>query len=236
MIKRIHIHQILGFLLMTVFVLINAFISYAGPVNGIIDGADDKNVRGWAFNSSEPDSSLPVKIIITNQLTGQVTAELETTTSWHRADLTQQGTGTGNYGFEVSIPWDSYGNGTYLIDAYASGQKLSGTKVYGVGTDVSATNLRSLGTFKTTAYCPCRQCSGKWGGHTSTGTIAASNHTISVDPRVIPYGSKLMIGGVIYTAEDCGGGVKGRHIDIFFNTHGETRGYGTRNMEIFLVQ
>jgi 3D (Asp-Asp-Asp) domain-containing protein len=236
MIKRTHIHQILGFLLMTVFTLINTFISYANPVTGIIDGADDKNVRGWAYNSSEPDSSLPVKVVITNQSNGQVTAELETTTSMHRADLTTDGTNTGNYGFEVNVPWDTYGNGTYLIDAYASGQKLSGTKVYVVGTDVSAVNLRSLGTFKTTAYCPCRQCSGKWGGHTSTGTIAASNHTISVDPRVIPYGSKLMIGGVIYTAEDCGGGVKGRHIDIFFNTHGETRGYGTRNMEIFLVQ
>jgi 3D (Asp-Asp-Asp) domain-containing protein len=236
MIKRIHIHQILGFLLMTVFVLINSFISYASPVTGIIDGADDKSVRGWAFNSSEPDASLPVKVIITNQSNGQVTAELETTASKHRDDLTQEGTGTGNYGFEVSVPWDSYGNGTYLIDAYASGQKLSGTKVYGVGTDVSAVNLRSLGTFKTTAYCPCRQCSGKWGGHTSTGTIAASNHTISVDPRVIPYGSKLMIGDFIYTAEDCGGGVKGRHIDIYFNTHGETYLYGTRNMEIFLIQ
>ncbi len=45
-----------------------------------------------------------------------------------------------------------------------------------------------------------------------------------------------MINGVIYTAEDCGGGVKGNHIDIFFNTHGETRAYGTRSVEVYLVQ
>ena len=72
--------------------------------------------------------------------------------------------------------------------------------------------------------------------HTSTGAIASANHTIAVDPRVIPYGSKIMINGVIYTAEDRGGAVKGNHVDIFFNTHGETRAYGTRSAEVFLVQ
>ena len=45
-----------------------------------------------------------------------------------------------------------------------------------------------------------------------------------------------MINGVIYTAEDRGGAVKGNHIDIFFNTHGETWAYGTRSAEVFLVQ
>ena len=74
------------------------------------------------------------------------------------------------------------------------------------------------------------------GAHTSTGAIASANHTIAVDPRVIPYGSKIMINGVIYTAEDRGGAVKGNHVDIFFNTHGETRAYGTRSAEVFLVQ
>ena len=138
--------------------------------------------------------------------------------------------------------WSSYGDGTYLVEAYGAGQKLSGTRIHPVG-DLAAANLqnsssslRSLGVFRTTAYCPCRKCSGGWGGRTSTGTIAAANHTISVDPRVIPYGSRIMIGGVVYTAEDCGGGVKGNHIDIFFNTHGETRAYGSRNVEVYLVQ
>ena len=57
-----------------------------------------------------------------------------------------------------------------------------------------------------------------------------------MDPRVIPYGSRVMINGTVYTAEDRGGGVKGNHIDIFFDTHGETRQYGTRNVEVFLLQ
>ena len=33
--------------------------------------------------------------------------------------------------------------------------------------------------------------------------------------------TRLMINGTIYTAEDCGGGVNGNHIDIFYSTHEE---------------
>ena len=65
---------------------------------------------------------------------------------------------------------------------------------------------------------------------------ATAGHTIAVDPRVIPYGSKVMINGVVYTAEDRGGAVRGNHIDIFFNTHAETRQHGTQSAEVYLVQ
>lgn len=99
----------------------------------------------------------------------------------------------------------------------------------------SDTKLVSLGVFKTTGYCPCYQCSEGWGRHTCTGAIASSNHTIAVDPRVIPYGSKIMINGTVYTAEDRGGGVRGNHIDIFYDTHAQTRQHGSRQAEVFLV-
>lgn len=99
----------------------------------------------------------------------------------------------------------------------------------------SSTGLRSLGMFRTTAYCPCYGCSEGYGRHTCTGAIAKANHTIAVDPRVIPYGSKVVINGVVYTAEDRGGGVKGNHIDIFYDTHAQTRQYGSRHVEVFLI-
>lgn len=95
--------------------------------------------------------------------------------------------------------------------------------------------LQSLGIFRTTGYCPCYRCSEGWGRRTSTGATATSSHTVAVDPRVIPYGTKLMIEGVIYTAEDRGGGVKGNHIDIFFDSHTQTRQHGSRQQEVFLV-
>lgn len=93
----------------------------------------------------------------------------------------------------------------------------------------------SLGIFRTTAYCPCRSCSEGYGRCTSTGATARANHTIAVDPRVIPYGSQIMINGIVYTAEDCGGGVKGNHIDIFYDTHAQTRQHGIRREEVFLL-
>lgn len=238
--KTSRIHWFLGTLLMMAFFLISTFHAFAAQTAGIIDNADENSVRGWAINSTDPSSAAEVKVVITNQANGQVVAELTTTANKYREDLVSHG--TGNYGFEIPVSWNSYGDGTYLVEAYGVGQKLSGSRLYPVGAlaaanlQNSSSNLRSLGVFRTTAYCPCRKCSGGWGGRTSTGTIAAANHTISVDPRVIPYGSRIMIGGVVYTAEDCGGGVKGNHIDIFFNTHGETRSYGSRNVEVYLIQ
>jgi 3D (Asp-Asp-Asp) domain-containing protein len=49
-------------------------------------------------------------------------------------------------------------------------------------------------------------------------------------------GTKLLINGKEYVAQDVGGGVKGNHIDIYFNTHGETREHGVRNAEVFIIQ
>ena len=86
--------------------------------------------------------------------------------------------------------------------------------------------------FKTTAYCPCKECSGKYGDQTATGRRARAKHTIAVDPKVISYGTKVKIDGVTYTAEDCGGGVRGRHIDIYFNNHADVERYGVKYKKV----
>ena len=98
-----------------------------------------------------------------------------------------------------------------------------------------SSQMVSLGVFKTTGYCPCRSCSAGWGRNTCTGAVASSQHTIAVDPRVIPYGTRVMINGVVYIAEDKGGGVKGHHIDIFYDTHAESKNHGIQNVEVFLL-
>ena len=81
-----------------------------------------------------------------------------------------------------------------------------------IGTPVAASsdaNLQDLGVFKITHYCPCSICCGPYSnGITSTGVTATTNHTIAVDPSVIPYGSKVVINGQVYVAEDCGGARK----------------------------
>ena len=93
---------------------------------------------------------------------------------------------------------------------------------------------KSLGKYTLTAYCGCPYCSGNWGNRTSTGKIAKPNHTIAVDPSVIPYGSKIKIGKTVYTAEDCGGGIKGKHIDIFFSNHKDALRFGRRKQKIYI--
>lgn len=85
-------------------------------------------------------------------------------------------------------------------------------------------------TVTATAYCPCKKCCGKTDGITATGTKATAGRTIAVDPNVIPYGTELIIDGITYYAEDCGGAVKGDHVDIFFSTHEEAKQFGKRQL------
>ena len=76
----------------------------------------------------------------------------------------------------------------------------------------------------------------QYGRLTSTGAIAEEGRTIAVDKRKIKLGSKVQINGKTYVAEDVGGGVKGKHIDIFYNTHSETRDHGVERSEVYLIQ
>lgn len=98
-------------------------------------------------------------------------------------------------------------------------------------------SLRSLGNFIITHYCPCSICCGPWrDGITSTGATAVTNRTIAVDPIVIPYGSKVVINGQVYVAEDCGGAIKNNHIDIYVGSHAEAETKGVYETEVYLLE
>lgn len=93
-----------------------------------------------------------------------------------------------------------------------------------------------LGEFKITAYCPCSYCCGKFAdGMTATGTKATAGRTIAVDPSVIPYGTKVIINGHEYIAEDCGVAIKENRIDVFFNTHEEALEFGVVQAEVYII-
>lgn len=81
-----------------------------------------------------------------------------------------------------------------------------------------------------TAYC------GKQ--RTSTGGWAKVRHTIAVDPKVIPYGSKIYIPslGFVGVAEDCGSAIKSNKIDIFMGSYKEAMNWGVRSIEIYVLQ
>lgn len=96
--------------------------------------------------------------------------------------------------------------------------------------------LTYIGKFKCYAYCPCTSCCGAYAsGITATGTTAAARRTIAVDPSVIPLGSKVVINGHEYIAEDTGGGIKGNKLDIFFDSHREALNFGVRWYDVYVV-
>lgn len=95
-----------------------------------------------------------------------------------------------------------------------------------------------LGNFKLTHYCieTYEHICGTGSGLTATGTYVTTDKTIAVDPQVIPYGSKVYIEGYGWRiAEDCGGAVKGNHIDIAVETHAQALSMGTLQGGVWLL-
>lgn len=98
----------------------------------------------------------------------------------------------------------------------------------------SEPELKSLGRFKLTAYCACSRCCGNSDGITASGTKAKQGRTIAVDPKQIPYGTKVVINGHTYVAEDCGGSIKQNRIDVFFNGHKDALNFGVQYAEVYI--
>ena len=98
-----------------------------------------------------------------------------------------------------------------------------------------------------TAYCACYKCCGKYPsnkyyGITKTGTRAKVG-TIAVDPKVIPMGTKMYIEGLygaknygLGKAEDIGGAIKGKIIDLYFDTHSETIQWGRQQVNVYILK
>jgi len=97
----------------------------------------------------------------------------------------------------------------------------------------------SLGECKLTAYCAERYphiCNDGDASKTSTGVTPTVGRTVAVDPNIIPYGSKVIINGHTYIAEDCDGGIRGNRVDILFATHQEALEFGVQYAEVAYVK
>lgn len=107
-----------------------------------------------------------------------------------------------------------------------------------------------------TAYCKCQKCCGwerSWFGRpvyasgpqkgkpkkvgvTASGTRAKKG-TIAADLSRYPFNTIMYIPDYGYgRVEDCGSGVKGNHIELFFGSHQQALNWGkqTRNVKIWL--
>lgn len=91
-------------------------------------------------------------------------------------------------------------------------------------------------TVKATAYTAnCAGCSGV----TRTGVDLNANpdaKVIAVDPSVIPLGTRVYVEGYGYaTAQDTGGAIKGKKIDVFIPARQDALDWGVRSVKVTIL-
>lgn len=103
--------------------------------------------------------------------------------------------------------------------------------------------FRERGTYisdcKITHYCTELRphICGNGDGLTSTGVPVTAYWTCAVDPSVIPYGAEVMVdyGDHVefWKAQDCGGSVKGNHVDLAVEHHDEAYDLGVKYTSVY---
>ncbi|WP_286887064.1 3D domain-containing protein [Aneurinibacillus sp. UBA3580] len=132
--------------------------------------------------------------------------------------------------------------GTITVDAVKSFQRAKGLEVDGIAGPQTFQALNASGdnvkpgkvlTMESTAYTAnCAGCSGV----TSQGINLKENpdaKVISVDPSVIPLGSKVYVEGYgMAIAGDTGGAIKGNKIDVFFSDRNQALQWGRKDVTV----
>lgn len=73
-------------------------------------------------------------------------------------------------------------------------------------------------------------------GHRTATGIYPYEGVVSVDPRVIPLGTRLYVENYGYAvAADTGGSIKGNRVDVFFNTYQQAINWGRRTVKIHIL-
>jgi len=112
----------------------------------------------------------------------------------------------------------------------------AGTTLYGGGSYTNASSDdygQLLGNFKLTAYCNCSICCGRWsGGPTASGTAPTEGRTVAM--AGVPFGTKLIINGRIYTVEDRG--TPYGHVDIYISDHDACNQFGVQYAQVYAAK
>ena len=100
--------------------------------------------------------------------------------------------------------------------------------------------VRQVLTMLATAYDPGPASTGKRPGDPGYGVTAtgmrAGYGVVAVDPRVIPFYTRLFIPGYGYAvAADTGGAIVGHRIDLGFTTYGEAIHWGRRTVPVYVL-
>lgn len=91
--------------------------------------------------------------------------------------------------------------------------------------------------YRVTAYCPCEKCCGRYAdGMTASGhRIRKGDRFLAADPN-IPFGTEFIVPGYNNSKPvpvlDRGGAIKGKRIDVFFDSHSEALEWGVKWLKV----
>ena len=94
--------------------------------------------------------------------------------------------------------------------------------------------LMYMGEYLITYYCACAKCCDVETGITASGAHVQEGVTCAAD-KSIPFGTKLKIGDHVYTVQDRGGAIKGKHIDIYIDGHQRALNQDMGYKDVYMV-
>lgn len=115
---------------------------------------------------------------------------------------------------------------------------LKGTGRHIQGFPISSIKrIKRIMTMRATAYSDSSSSCGKWAGARTSIGLKPRQGIIAVDPRVIPLKTRLYVEGYGHgIAGDVGGAIKGKKIDLCFNTHQEAVRYGHKTVKVYVLE
>jgi len=102
--------------------------------------------------------------------------------------------------------------------------------------------LEYAGTFYLTMYAATVEQCGNTLGITASGKKVTTNpecHTVAVDPKVIPLGTKLLIegyDGIVFEATDTGSAINGNDVDIFTDSESESKQFNPTYAKVWVIK
>ena len=101
---------------------------------------------------------------------------------------------------------------------------------------IEGQELKSLGGFAVTSYCSCALCGGGETTFTATYKERQADYTVAVDPDEIPLGSRIVIDGRTYLADDTLPYLKGKTVAVYKVWHDEVLDFKAHDAEVFIVR
>lgn len=181
--------------------------------------------RGDSFSAEEAASEIPVKYIDDENLPfGQQKVEQPGEAGKVKV-IKKSVVSTGKAPQEVEIAREVLADPKYSIIRRGIGMSVQtpeGRKKY--------SRIITAEASAYTVHC------GSGTGLTSIGLVPARG-IVAVDPRVIPYYTKMYIPGYGFAiAGDTGGAIRGNRVDLFMDSYEEAIGWGRRDVEIYILE